>query len=82
MNQTSCTDGLELCCPQAGYSCGTVYPPVANSPSPIDGQAQVPFGAYPWQAALLTIENAYIGSGVLITNSHVLTAAHKLQSIT
>lgn len=59
-----------------------VFPPVANAQPPIDGQGQAPFGAFPWQAALLTNANKYIGSGVLIDHLHVLTAAHKLLNVT
>lgn len=55
-----------------------VYPPVAGSPTPMDSQGQATYGAYPWQAALLTMDNVYIGSAVLIDHLNVLTAAHKL----
>lgn len=81
VSQTTCQKGLEKCCPTAGFSCGISYPPVAGSPSPNEGQGQSKFGEYPWQAALLTPENVYIGSGVLIDHLHVLTAAHKLTNI-
>lgn len=39
-NQEECSDDLELCCPPGGYSCGMVYPPVADAPSPNKGQGQ------------------------------------------
>lgn len=58
-----------------------VFPPVINSPPQIDGQGQAKFGAYPWQAALLTNANVFIGSGVLIDHLHVLTSAHRLQGV-
>jgi hypothetical protein len=43
---------------------------------------QADFGEYPWQAVLLGPADLYIGSGVLIDNLHVLTAAHKLTNYT
>lgn len=54
-------------------SCGTRK--VAPSPHPV-GQAA--YGAYPWQVALLDMNNVYIGSGVLISSTHILTVAHKV----
>lgn len=53
----------------------------AGSPTPVESEGQTAFGAFPWQAALLTLDNLYIGSGVLIDNSRVLTAAHKLENV-
>lgn len=44
--------------------------------SPSAGQA--PYGAYPWQAVLLGVGDVYIGSGALIDNQHIITAAHKV----
>lgn len=81
VSQTTCAVGLEVCCPPTGFSCGMVFPPVENSATPIDGQGQSKFGEYPWQVALLTLDNVYIGSGVLIDHVHVLTAAHKIYGI-
>lgn len=39
---------------------------------------QSDFGEFPWQALILTLNNDYVGSGALITNNHVITAAHRL----
>ena len=82
VNQTSCVAGLELCCPVSGFSCGMTYPPVANAPQPITAQGQAPFGAFPWQAAILTLPNAYIAAGALIDDMTILTSAHKIQNNT
>ncbi|XP_012286595.1 trypsin [Orussus abietinus] len=73
-----CSAGLVFCCMQQSGSvtdgtCGIRK--IELTPQPT-GQAS--FGAYPWQAALLTTSNSYIGSGVLIDSNHVLTAAHKV----
>ena len=44
-------------------------------------QGQASYGAYPWQAVLLTSSSSYAGSGVLITPNHVLTVAHKVAPV-
>jgi hypothetical protein len=36
------------------------------------------FGAYPWQGVILAPGDIYQGSGALIDNLHVLTAAHRV----
>lgn len=74
--QTSCGTNLQLCCYTGGYQCGVRLPPVIGAASPAAGQA--PYGAYPWQAVLLGPGDVYAGSGALIDNLHVLTAAHKV----
>lgn len=48
---------------------------VFKAPTPAAGQA--PYGSYPWQAALLTTGDVYLGSGVLLNNLNVLTVAHR-----
>ncbi|XP_058802891.1 phenoloxidase-activating factor 2-like [Phymastichus coffea] len=80
-----CQTGYQSCCtpptsqpstvPPADTTCGIRKIPVTRQP--VVGQAS--FGAYPWQAALLTKagEN-YLGSGVLMDATHVVTAAHKV----
>lgn len=74
---SSCQPGiLSQCCQPGPYQCGIRYPPVINAPIPGPGQA--PYGAYPWQAAILTTTNSYIGTGALITSVHVLTVAHRV----
>ncbi|XP_015599347.1 phenoloxidase-activating factor 2 [Cephus cinctus] len=75
---TFCTPGFEYCCDGTGGNvidgtCGLRKIPATPQPT---GQAS--YGAYPWQAALLTTSNNYIGSGVLINSNHVLTVAHKV----
>jgi hypothetical protein len=32
-SQSSCASGLELCCPNTGYSCGIQYSPYSSAPS-------------------------------------------------
>lgn len=74
--QTSCGTNLQLCCYAGGYQCGVRFPPITGAATPAAGQA--PYGAYPWQAVLLGVGDVYAGSGALIDNLHVLTAAHKV----
>lgn len=71
-----CQQGLERCCQGGPYQCGVRYPPVQGARQPAAGQAA--FGAYPWQAVLLGPGDIYAGSGALIDNLNVLTAAHKV----
>lgn len=67
-----------MCCGTSGNyltnSCGIQK--ITNSPAQPQGIAK--YGQYPWQVALLKLNNEYIGSGVLITPTHILTAAHKV----
>ncbi|KAH0552162.1 phenoloxidase-activating factor 2-like isoform X1 [Cotesia glomerata] len=75
----SCPSGQVLCCDVSGSftsSCGTRK--ITNSP--IQGQGIAKYGEYPWHVAILKPNNEYIGSGVLITSTHILTAAHKVSS--
>lgn len=51
---------------------------MANSPAAAAGQA--PYGAYPWQAALLGPGDAYVASGVLINGMNVVTVAHSVSA--
>lgn len=74
--QTTCGTNLQLCCYSGPYQCGVRFPPVVGATPPQAGQA--PFGAYPWQAVLLAAGDVYAGSGALIDNQHILTAAHKV----
>uniref|UniRef100_A0A1B0D144 Uncharacterized protein n=1 Tax=Phlebotomus papatasi TaxID=29031 RepID=A0A1B0D144_PHLPP len=76
VSPTTCAPRLQLCCQTGPYQCGMRYAPVAGSPPAGPGQA--PYGAYPWQAVLLSPGNVYAGSGVLIDNRHILTAAHRV----
>lgn len=36
------------------------------------------YGAYPWQAVILTPDSVYQGAGALIDQIHVVTVAHKV----
>nr|XP_012146992.1 PREDICTED: trypsin [Megachile rotundata] len=77
---SNCNAGQVYCCSSTSGNlidgnCGIRKIPVTARR---DGQAS--FGAYPWQAVLLTSGNVYAGSGVLITPNHVLTVAHKVAS--
>ncbi|XP_052888227.1 phenoloxidase-activating factor 2 [Anopheles moucheti] len=80
VSPASCQSGLERCCLAGSYQCGLQYPPVANSPAVSANQAS--YGEYPWQVVLLGPGDVYVGSGVLIDNLHVLTAAHKISDYT
>nr|XP_040222106.2 phenoloxidase-activating factor 2-like [Anopheles coluzzii] len=76
----TCQSGLERCCLAGSYQCGMQYPPIANSPAVTANQAS--YGEYPWQVVLLGPGDVYVGSGALIDNLHVLTAAHKISDYT
>ncbi|XP_055852099.1 phenoloxidase-activating factor 2 isoform X1 [Episyrphus balteatus] len=75
----TCLYGLVQCCTPGPYQCGRRYPPPPGSPANAVGQAA--FGAYPWQAAILTTGDVYLGSGALIDRRHILTAAHKVLNL-
>ncbi|XP_037956127.1 phenoloxidase-activating factor 2 [Teleopsis dalmanni] len=75
----TCSYGLTICCQAGTYQCGRRYPPPPGSATAGAGQAD--FGEYPWQVALLTTGEVYLGSGALITAQHVLTAAHKVYNV-
>lgn len=75
-----CQYGLVRCCQSGPYRCGVRYPPPPGSRAPLPGQAA--FGAYPWQVAILTTAELYLGSGALLNSRHVLTAAHKIFNVT
>lgn len=70
-----CQFGLDRCCPLGGYGCGIRYPPISTARPPSAGQAA--YGAYPWQAVILS-SDVYVGSGALIDNFHIITAAHRV----
>ncbi|XP_011298931.1 serine protease 42 [Fopius arisanus] len=74
---SNCSAGQVWCCGNSPItsSCGTRK--VTNASPQPTGTAR--YGAYPWQVALLTLDNMYIGSGVLIDANYVLTVAHKIQ---
>uniref|UniRef100_A0A1I8PUD1 Phenoloxidase-activating factor 2 n=1 Tax=Stomoxys calcitrans TaxID=35570 RepID=A0A1I8PUD1_STOCA len=75
----SCNFGLAVCCQAGAYQCGRSYPPPPGSVAAGAGQAS--FGEYPWQVALLTTGEVYLGSGALISAQHVLTVAHKVANL-
>ncbi|XP_068155252.1 phenoloxidase-activating factor 2 [Drosophila tropicalis] len=75
----TCSYGLVACCQAGSYQCGRRFPPPPGASQATPGQAS--FGAYPWQAALLTTADVYLGGGALITAQHVLTAAHKVYNL-
>ncbi|KAL0113896.1 hypothetical protein PUN28_011317 [Cardiocondyla obscurior] len=76
---TTCPTGYVACCTSGGGGtnpgCGIRRIPPSQHPV---GQAAV--GAYPWMVAILTNNNGYVGGGVLISATHVLTVAHKVAS--
>ncbi|KAJ8943349.1 hypothetical protein NQ318_000564 [Aromia moschata] len=67
-----CATGYFACFGQS-IACGTQY---ITPSTTADGQAD--FGTYPWQAYLRNTTNTFAGSGVLLDEYHVLTAAHKV----
>ncbi|CAL7937658.1 unnamed protein product [Xylocopa violacea] len=75
----NCATGQVYCCSEnlVDQSCGIRKIPETSHP---EGQAS--YGAYPWQVVLLATNNAFAGSGVLISPNHVLTVAHKVSSYT
>ncbi|KAL6422376.1 hypothetical protein ACFW04_010608 [Cataglyphis niger] len=73
---TTCPSGQVYCCtsPVDNINCG-----IQNISRPhLPGQAA--YGAYPWQVAILTNGNDYLGGGVLVSPMYVLTAAHKVEN--
>ncbi|XP_044730304.1 phenoloxidase-activating factor 2-like [Chrysoperla carnea] len=88
----NCPNGSIYCCP--GNRAANVITPAgtemqlvnitgcgirATIPSNImvePGQAR--YGDYPWVAAILTMDNDFVSTGVLISNRHVLTVAHRV----
>uniref|UniRef100_A0A182QE06 Peptidase S1 domain-containing protein n=1 Tax=Anopheles farauti TaxID=69004 RepID=A0A182QE06_9DIPT len=80
VSPATCQSGLERCCMAGSYQCGLQYPPIANAPAVRTNQAS--YGEYPWQVVLLGPGDVYVGSGVLIDNINVLTAAHKISDYT
>ncbi|XP_026826971.1 uncharacterized protein LOC105286577 [Ooceraea biroi] len=86
-NGLGCPAGYVLCCRSGGgggsggglndASCG-----IRKIPSTPQPQGRAPYGAYPWQVAILNANtNEYIGGGALISTTHVLTAAHKVATL-
>ncbi|KAK0160139.1 hypothetical protein PV328_007576 [Microctonus aethiopoides] len=73
-----CPTGQTWCCQPITPSlpCGTSR--ITNAPEQPNGTAR--YGAYPWQVAIMSANNTYLGSGVLINANHVLTVAHKVQT--
>jgi len=82
-----CQAGFQYCCLDE-----SVYPPTAPAPSinncgvpnviptpdyTIDS-TQAKFGEFPWTALILEPANKYVGGGVLVSNRHIITAAHKV----
>ncbi|KAL6422377.1 hypothetical protein ACFW04_010608 [Cataglyphis niger] len=76
LSGTTCPSGQVYCCtsPVDNINCG-----IQNISRPhLPGQAA--YGAYPWQVAILTNGNDYLGGGVLVSPMYVLTAAHKVEN--
>lgn len=69
-----CPPGQEPCTINPQSQCGIRY--VSNIPQ-MDGNTVR--GAFPWQAYLVNSQtNQFIGSGALINQNYVITAAHKV----
>jgi len=82
-----CLSGQTFCCapqpqqpfPGGGYAkCGARQ--ILEVPGYGRQHGEAAFGAYPWMAVLLGKGNNYLGAGALISDSHVLTAAHKVKN--
>ena len=75
---------MAMCCVREGNNPSPTPTPtdtcgirkISATPQATVGRA--PYGAYPWQAVLKNRSNGYIGSGVLLDSTHVLTVAHKV----
>ncbi|CRK98158.1 CLUMA_CG011524, isoform B [Clunio marinus] len=80
-NQKRCGRDLELCCPRKGFMCGKTYPPVRRGPKADTRKGEAQYGGHPWHVAILNNDNSYLGAGVLIDHTNVLTAAHKIDNI-
>ncbi|XP_075234815.1 inactive CLIP domain-containing serine protease A3-like [Lycorma delicatula] len=76
---TECDPGEVYCC-TAGMDCGMNR--MIRVPEIIPSSGQSNFGEYPWQVLIITLNNDYVGSGALITNNHIVTAAHRLTHFT
>lgn len=72
---TTCPSGQVYCCITPGNNVGCGIRKIPSIPHP---PAQAAPGAYPWQVAVLTDGNVYLGGGVLVSPMYVLTAAHKV----
>ncbi|XP_046431660.1 phenoloxidase-activating factor 2 isoform X1 [Neodiprion fabricii] len=84
MGSTACTSGLQYCCTSSGNTASQLNDAACGRRKiPLTTQAPgiASYGAYPWQAALLMPNNNYIGSGVLLDSNNVLTAAHKVATL-
>ncbi|OAD53927.1 Serine protease 29, partial [Eufriesea mexicana] len=77
---SNCPDGQVYCCSSNSGNLIDTTCGIRKIPETAHPQGQASYGAYPWQAVLLTTDNVYVGSGVLITPNHVLTVAHKVAS--
>lgn len=75
-----CSYQLVGCCQAGSYRCGQRYPAPPGSVAPTSND-QAYFGEFPWQVAILSSGDVYLGSGALVTEQHVLTVAHKVQKI-
>lgn len=89
-----CQGGYQYCCLDRNIYPPTPTP----SPSPITStcglsnlistpaykldETQAKFGEVPWMAVILGPTNNYIGGGVLVSNRHIITAAHKVARFT
>lgn len=81
LSPESCPTNYVLCC--SG---------IPQTTNPVCGRRKVaitsgvgdvaPYGSFPWQAAIFDrLSDQYIGAGVIITSTHILTAAHKVYNL-
>lgn len=79
--QQGCVPGQVWCCGVSqNIQSGCGIRKITNAPVQPTGIAQ--FGSYPWQVAILDLNDKYLGSGVLLSPDYVLTAAHKVYTYT
>ncbi|XP_011862850.1 PREDICTED: trypsin-3 isoform X2 [Vollenhovia emeryi] len=75
---TTCPPGYVYCCTSGGGGTNNPNCGVRKIPPSAHPVGQAAYGAYPWMVAILTNGNVYVGGGVLISTTHVLTVAHKV----
>jgi len=60
-------------------TCG--IPPVISFTGYVPTAGQASYAEYPWMALVLGTDNTYVGGGVLIDSTTVLTVAHKVRGL-
>ncbi|XP_051172447.1 phenoloxidase-activating factor 2-like [Leptopilina boulardi] len=83
LEPVSCPMGEVNCCKYNNNNNNNNMPPkpkkcgeriIASNQLKINDQSA--YGAYPWHAEIIDLNNQYIGAGVIIDDSHIITVAH------